>query len=1276
MKKILTLLMVFVAVLLKAQSGEISGKLVDENGEGLYPATVIIVDATGKNTSIGTTTDFDGNYSIKPLKPGSYDVKYSYIGYAAQIQKGVSVNADATRRLDVKLNPAANSMIEVEVVAYKIPLIEKGSTTMSSTLDATAIKNLPTQSVTDLASQTAGVYQEDANKGISIRGGREDATVYYVNGRKVIGKPNVPVQGVEQLTVITGGVPARYGDATGGVINITTKGPSADFQGGISFQTSQGLDAFGYNQANANLMGPIFSKGKGKDKKVILGFSTSFEFLGQKDRSPSALGVWQVKKSVLDDIKANPYFKNPNGTNLIFKSENLTFKDMYLTATKPNNAQQDYKGVLQFDLSPAKGIDFTFGGDMSYTKYHSQVQEYTLLNAENNPEIKELNYSVFGRFSHTVDLSGKKGKDGKEKSSAVQNFVYSLQFDYEKFKSVYADDNHKDKLFNYGYLGHFNSKKATNYSYTTQSIGGKNYEGWIQSGDPRDTSVVFTPGTENPLGSRFVEQYYELLGAQKNADGSYEVLGSNKYGFTESVDQILSGARLPNQRSEPIYNTWYNIGRQYNGYGIGNPNNSKDGNIDQYRARIEASFDVQGKGASNTNKHSIELGVEFDQRIQRTYSINPLFLWDVAKTNVNKHLQLDTSNPIFRINGVDYTQNDPARPQFFNTDTIKFGYTADAKNQGYFDKNLRARLGLGATDRIDIYNVDVDKLSIDLFSANELMSYFSGGSEIVTARGYDFTGKELKNNPSLKDFFNTKNSDGQYLRQQGAYKPIYASGYISDKFFFKDLGFLVGLRVDRFDANQYVLRDPYSLYDIKTKSEVATLDGKAVNHPSNIGDDYAVYVSKYGTGSQIIGYRKGDEWYDKYGNVSTGRNIASQSSEGALPYANLAGIDTMSTSTVKSYVQTNSDNYDPNSSFVKYTAKYTFMPRLQFSFNITDKAQFFAHYDILSQRPQSRNQLNLAEYLYWQENTGVKNNPNLKPETTIDYEFGFKQVVTKTSAITISAYYKEYRNLIQRRKMLYAFPATYTTYDNLDFVSTKGLNVIYDMRRTGNFKFNLNYTLQFAEGTGSDDGSQRFLVDADVPNYRTIFPVSFDARHQINATIDFHFAEGKDYNGPVVGNKQILANFGINLVLRARSGVPYSTSGVVADEGSIGGGTRGNTLSLNGPRLPWTFRADLRINKDFQVSVARKGEDKDPKKLYFSVYLWIQNLLNTKNIISVYRYTGNANDDGYLDAPNKQIDINSKYNAESYRDLYRARINDPNNYTLPRRIYLGASFTF
>ena len=167
--------MVFVAVLLKAQSGDISGKVLDENGQGLPDATVVIIDASGRPTSIGTKADLDGNYSIKPLKPGRYNLKFSYVSYEEKIVNSVVVNADASTRYDTKLNPADNVLGAIVVEDYRIPLIEKGKTTMSSTLDAKDIKNLPTQSVTDLASQTAGVYQEDANKGISIRGGREDA---------------------------------------------------------------------------------------------------------------------------------------------------------------------------------------------------------------------------------------------------------------------------------------------------------------------------------------------------------------------------------------------------------------------------------------------------------------------------------------------------------------------------------------------------------------------------------------------------------------------------------------------------------------------------------------------------------------------------------------------------------------------------------------------------------------------------------------------------------------------------------------------------------------------------------------------------------------------------------------------------------------------------------------------------------------------------------------------------------------------------------------------
>jgi outer membrane receptor protein involved in Fe transport len=1272
MKKILTLfVLVLTAAAVRAQSGEISGTVKDEKGEGMISATVIIIDVAGKNTGVGAVTDFDGNYSIKPLKPGKYDVQYSYAGYASQIQKGVYVKGDQPTFLNIKLNPSDKVLDQVEVIAYKIPLIDRASTTNAATLSKEDIAALPTQNVTDLVSTTAGAYQEDANKGISIRGGREDGTEYYIDGIKVLGKANIPVQSIEQLTVITGGVPARYGDATGGIINITTKGPSGEFTGGVSVQTSQGLDAYGYNQANANLLGPII-KSK-KQNRTILGFSSAFEFLDQKDRSPASTGVWQVKNDVLSSIKDAPLYRNPTGTNFIFKSENLTFQDLYKTAAKPNNDQRDYKGVLTFSLSPKEGINLSFGGNASYGTYHSWVREYTLLNAENNPLYKELNYKVFGKFTHNVsDAKARKNKGAEEKPKVIQNVSYTLQADYEKYLKTNADESHDNRYFDYGYIGKFETEREVNYIYDNINLGGKDYQGYVQSGDAKEVNVAFTPGAKNPLGARFTEQYFTLLGATKDANGTYRLSKADAVGFAENINQIEANRGLINgQRSEPIYNLWYNIGRQYNGSGV-------DANNEQIRARVETSFDILKPGSSTKNKHSIEIGLEYEQRVQRTYSINPLFLWDIARTNVNKHLSSDTSSAVFKIGGVEYGINDPSRPDFYFTDSIRFDQKADLSKQGYFDRNLRKALGMdpNGTQTLDLYAVDPSKLSISQFSATELLSFFAGGGDIINYKGYDYTGKVVNGRPTINDFFKAKNEDGQYTRLQDAYRPIYASAYISDKFYYKDLGFMVGLRVDRFDANQEVLKDPYSLYDIKTKGEVSTVAGTAVTHPGSVSDNAAVYLSKYGDGGSIAGYRQGDVWYDKYGNVSTPRAIGNISGEGALPYVNLPNIDNLSTADVRGYVQKNPDLFDPSGSFTRYKAKYIFMPRLQFSFNITDNAQFFAHYDVLSQRPQSRNQLNLAEYFYWSENTGYKNNPNLKPETTVDYEFGFKQKLTKSSVVTLSAYYKEFRNMIQVRKLQQAFPSTYLTFDNIDFVSVKGINVVYDLRRTGNFKANASYTLQFAEGTGSDDASQQFLVDADVANFRTIFPVNYDARHQLNITLDYRFAEGKNYNGPVIKNKQILANFGVNLVLRTRSGTPYSTSTIPTDQGSIGGGTRQNTSSLNGPRLPWSFRADLRVNKDFAINVARKGEDKDPKKLYFSVYVWIQNLFNTQNVLKVYRYTGSPSDDGFLDSPQKQVEIASKYNPQAYTDLYRATINNPDNYSLPRRIYLGASFNF
>ncbi len=1272
MKKILTLLFLLGAFVVGyAQSGEISGTVSDETGSGVPFGNVALVDGSGKPNGKGTQTDMDGKYTLKGLAPGRYNILFSYVGYQSQIVNGVEVNADKTRFLDSKLKPASNTLLkEVEVVTFKKPLIDKGDTKIDKTVSSADIKNSGYRKIEDAASQTAGVYQEDAGKGLSIRGSRAGGVQTIVDGIKTNGNANIPAQSVQEINIITGGIPARFGDLTAGVINITTKGPQSNFIGGVDFQTSQGLDKFGYNQATAYLLGPLL---KTKDKKrTIMGFSASFDYFRQQDPDPSAVGVWQVKDNVLAAIKKDPLIPNPTGKGFFLRSEQVTFQDMYKTEAKPNTASAQYSGLGSITISPKEGMNFTVGGSALYKKYNSWVREYTLFNSENNPLYKELNYRAYVRFNHNIG-SGK-SDEGKSKVSYFKNPSYTIQVDFEKDKKEYADETHGNKLFNYGYIGKFETQSVPNFSYSTKNIGGRDYTGFIQTGS-KDTGVAFTPGKLNDLGTRFTEQYFQLLGAKQNANGAYEIGDDKKIGFAENIDQIAQNSALINgQRSTPLYSLWYNVGRQYNGYGV-------DKNNEQYRGRLDVSFDIQKPGTSNTNVHKIELGAEYEQRVQRFYSINPLNIWDIARSKVNSHLSLDTLNPVFRIEGKNYSINDPARPNFYFTDSIFYGNKGDAASQSYFDKQLRRRLGLGEgnTDKIDMFAVDVDKLSVDLFSATELMSQF-----IVTARGYDHTGKVLTNQPTLDDFFKGKNADGEYTRLQGAFRPVYAAGYIQDKFYYKDLGFVVGLRVDQYNANQSVLKDEFSLYEVKTASQVnrlldkvdtaGNLTYKNVSHPSNIGGDYAVYLNKSGAGAQIAGYRKGDKWFDKYGRASTGQQVATESAEGIFPYVNLPGIDTMSVANAKKFVQ--NKNYDPSVSFTKYVAKYTFMPRLQFAFNITEDAQFFAHYDVLSQRPQgSRNQLNLSEYFYFSEDAGVKNNPNLKPETTIDYEFGFKQKVSKSSAVTISAYYKEFRNLIQLRKIYNAFPADYTTYDNIDFVSSKGINIIYDMRRTGNFKLDANYTLQFAEGTGSDDNSQQYLVNAGNSNFRTVFPVSSDARHTINLNLDYRYGEGKEYNGPVIKNKQILANFGINLTLRARSGTPTREQATVSEEGLIGGSGRGRTTSLNA-RLPWNFRADLRINKDFTFMLGKKKEGQEQKRLSLQVFLLIQNLFGTANPLSYYAYTGNANDDGYLAAEGSKVNINSQYNPQSFSDLYRAKVNNPENYSLPRRIFLGASFNF
>ena len=68
--------------------------------------------------------------------------------------------------------------------------------------------------------------------------------------------------------------------------------------------------------------------------------------------------------------------------------------------------------------------------------------------------------------------------------------------------------------------------------------------------------------------------------------------------------------------------------------------------------------------------------------------------------------------------------------------------------------------------------------------------------------------------------------------------------------------------------------------------------------------------------------------------------------------------------------------------------------------------------------------------------------------------------------------------------------------------------------------------------------------------------------------------------------------------------------------------------------------------------------------------------MNADNIVNVYRYTGNADDDGYLSSAEGEQYVSQQFNPMAFSDQYNLKVNNPDNYVRPRLIKLGMQVNF
>ena len=294
-------------------TADILGTVTDPTG-AVIPQAKVVVTNKETNVSRSVTTDASGNYDVSLLPVGTYTVKVDSPGFKSTAVADLAVEAGDRARADVKLQ--TGNVGETVSVEAETPLLQADSATVSSTVTAKAVQDLPLngRNFVQLVQLVPGANEGPGNgltsggrpddrrqtSGFSVNGQDNTLNDFTIDGiddnERIIGAIGVrpDVEGIQEITIQTNSYAPEAGRTAGGVVSIITKSGTNKFHGSAyEFFRNDILDArnvlqttgrkpeLRQNQFGGSIGGPIF-----KDRTFFFGDYEGLRLVtGQTDTS-------------------------------------------------------------------------------------------------------------------------------------------------------------------------------------------------------------------------------------------------------------------------------------------------------------------------------------------------------------------------------------------------------------------------------------------------------------------------------------------------------------------------------------------------------------------------------------------------------------------------------------------------------------------------------------------------------------------------------------------------------------------------------------------------------------------------------------------------------------------------------------------------------------------------------------------------------------------------------------------------------------------------------